>query len=60
MSSVYEDELRSEQDYVTGLYARLDVERARVKDNYRAALLGDGESLADRDADVRALAREVK
>lgn len=56
----YDEELRAEQDYVTGLYAQLDAERARVKDNYRAALLGDGESLADRDADVRALAREVK
>jgi DNA helicase IV len=55
-----DDELRSEQDYVTGLYERLDAERARAKANYREALLGDGESLADRDAEVRALAREVK
>ncbi|WP_207768502.1 RNA polymerase recycling motor ATPase HelR [Mycobacterium ahvazicum] len=56
----YEGELRSEQDYVTGLYARLDAERARAKENFRAALLGDGESLSDRDAEVRAVAREVK
>jgi DNA helicase IV len=56
----YEDELQSEQGYVTGLYARLDAERARAKDKYRAAMLGDGGSLADRDAEVRALAREVK
>ena len=56
----YDEELRSEQDYVTELYERLDAERARVKDNYRAALLGDGEALADRDAEVRALAREAK
>ncbi|CQD12355.1 superfamily protein I DNA or RNA helicase [Mycobacterium lentiflavum] len=56
----YENELRSEQGYVTGLYARLDAERARAKENFRAALLGDGESLSDRDAEVRAVAREVK
>ncbi|WP_201263513.1 RNA polymerase recycling motor ATPase HelR [Mycobacterium montefiorense] len=56
----YEDELRSEQGYVTELYARLDAERARAKDRFRAALLGDGESLSDRDAEVRAVAREVK
>lgn len=56
----YDGELRSEQSYVTGLYARLDAERARAKDNLRAALLGDGEDLADRDAEVRAVAREVK
>jgi DNA helicase IV len=56
----YDDELASEQDYVTGLYVRLDAERARAKGNYREALLGDGENLADRDAEVRALAREVK
>ncbi|WP_245830412.1 RNA polymerase recycling motor ATPase HelR [Mycobacterium numidiamassiliense] len=57
---MYEDELQSEQGYVTELYARLDAERARAKDNYREALRGDGETLADRDAAVRALAREVK
>ncbi|WP_198166717.1 RNA polymerase recycling motor ATPase HelR [Mycobacterium sherrisii] len=56
----YEDELRSEQRYVTELYARLDGDRARAKDRYRTAMRGDGGSLADRDAEVRALAREVK
>ncbi|WAC89620.1 RNA polymerase recycling motor ATPase HelR [Mycobacterium sp. Aquia_213] len=56
----YEGELQSEQGYVTGLYARLDAERARAKDKFRAALLGDSESLSDRDAEVRAVAREVK
>lgn len=57
---MYDDELASEQGYVTELYARLDAERARARGRYRAALLGNGETLADRDAEVRALAREVK
>ncbi len=56
----YEDELRSEQGYVAGLYARLDAERARAKDRFRAALRGDAESLADRDSEVRATARALK
>ena len=56
----YEDELQSEQGYVTGLYTRLDADRSRAKDRFRAAMLGDGGSLADRDAEVRALAREVR
>ncbi len=56
----YEDELRSEQTYVTELYARLDAERARAKDKFRAALAGDAETLADRDSEVRAVAKEVK
>jgi DNA helicase IV len=51
--------LRSEQSYVTELYTRLDAERARVKSRYSAALRGDGESLVDRDAEVRALARQM-
>ena len=58
--SRYEDELRSEQSYVTELYARLDAERARAMQRYRTALRGDGEPLADRDAEVRAVAKEVK
>jgi DNA helicase IV len=57
---VYEDELQAEQGYVTGLYARLDAERARAKGRYREALLSDRETLADRDAEVRALAKEVR
>lgn len=56
----YDEELQSEQSYVTGLYARLDAERARAKDSFRAALGRDGETLADRDAEVRAVARELK
>ncbi len=61
----YEDELQSEQTYVTELYARLDAERARVKGSYRAALRGpidlqNGGTLVERDAEVRALAREAK
>ncbi|MGV0792466.1 RNA polymerase recycling motor ATPase HelR [Mycolicibacterium sp. XJ1819] len=60
----YDDELRSEQHYVTGLYTRLDAERARVRDRYAAALRGpvdvqDGATLVDRDAEVRALARQM-
>ena len=49
-----------EQSYVNGLYARLDAERARAKGRYRAALGREGEALADRDAEVRAVAKEVK
>lgn len=55
----YEDELRRERDYVNGLYARLDAERDRAKAGYRAALRG-GAALVERDAEVRARAREVK
>ncbi|MFE5641575.1 RNA polymerase recycling motor ATPase HelR [Rhodococcus sp. NPDC056516] len=56
----YEDELQSERNYVEALYARLDVERARVKGRYSTALRGDGQALMERDAEVRALAKEVK
>lgn len=56
----YEDELRSEQGYVTGLYARLDAERARIRGEYKQALLGDGETSMERDVLVRALAKQVK
>ena len=61
----YEDELRSEQSYVAGLYTRLDAERARLKRDYNEALLGfidlmDGGTLVQRDAGVRALTRAVK
>ena len=61
----YEVELQSEQAYVTELYTRLDAERARVKGSYRAALRGpidiqNGGTLVERDAEVRALAREAK
>jgi DNA helicase IV len=58
----YEDELQSERGYVARLYARLDAERARVKGRYGEALrspidLQNGESLLQRDAEVRALAK---
>ncbi len=61
----YEDELRSEQGYVAGLYARLDAERARLKGMYDAALRGDidaqnGGTLVERDVEVRALVKQVK
>ena len=55
----YADELRSEDSYVAGLYERLDAERVRARAGYRAALRG-GAALVERDAEVRALAREVK
>jgi DNA helicase IV len=60
----YEDELQSEREYVAGLYARLDAERARVKGRYGLALRGNidaqnGETLVTRDAEVRALAKEM-
>ena len=61
----YEEELRSERSYVTGLYTRLDAERARVKGRYTAALrtpvdVKNGGTLVERDAEVRALAKEVR
>jgi DNA helicase IV len=61
----YKDELESERDYVAGLYTRLDDERERVKERYRSAQRGHidvqvGETLVTRDAEVRALAREIK
>ncbi|MFC4128583.1 RNA polymerase recycling motor ATPase HelR [Nocardia rhizosphaerae] len=56
----YQDELRSEQRYVDGLYARLDTERARVRTRYGAALRSTGVSAMDRDVEVRALAKEGK
>ena len=60
----YEHELHSEQRYVAGLYTRLDAERERVKNRYRATLRGpidvqNGGTLVDRDAEVRALARQM-
>jgi DNA helicase IV len=60
----YEAELQSERRYVAGLYARLDAERAQLKARYSAALRGpvdlqDGGTLVDRDAEVRALAKQM-
>ncbi|MGW5317361.1 RNA polymerase recycling motor ATPase HelR [Nocardia thailandica] len=54
----HDTELRSEQDYVAGLYERLDTERARVARRYEDALRGDGLSPMERDVEVRALGRE--
>ncbi|SDH18680.1 DNA helicase IV [Lentzea fradiae] len=56
----YEEELQSEREYVAGLYARLDNDRARVKAAYQAALGGTGETAMDRDNEVRARHREMK
>ena len=56
----YEEELRSEREYVAGLYARLDAERARVRAAYQSALSGTGESVMERDNEVRARHREMK
>ncbi len=56
----YEEELRSERDYVAGLYVRLDVERARVKAAYRAALRGTGGTPTERDVEVRAMVKEAR
>jgi DNA helicase IV len=60
----YDDELQSERRYAAGLYARLDAERAQLKGKYSAALRGpvdlkDGGTLVDRDAEVRALAKQM-
>jgi DNA helicase IV len=60
----YDDELRSEQSYVDGLYTRLDAERARVRARYRTALGADidrmdGGTLVARDSEVRALAKQA-
>ncbi|MCV7199095.1 AAA family ATPase [Mycobacterium angelicum] len=61
----YDEELRSEQSYVTDLYARLDAERARLKEGYREALQHpidpqNGGTLVERDAGVRSLAKAMQ
>ncbi|MFD8492641.1 RNA polymerase recycling motor ATPase HelR [Amycolatopsis sp. NPDC059657] len=56
----YDEELRSERDYIAGLYTRLDAERARAKGAYTAALRGSGEAVMERDVQVRASAKEMK
>ncbi|RMI28627.1 DUF2075 domain-containing protein [Nocardia stercoris] len=52
--------MRTEQNYVAGLQARLDAERAQVKRRYAAALRGNGQDLVDRDVEVRALAKQAR
>lgn len=56
----YDEELRSEREYVAALYARLDTERALVRQRYGAALRDRGGSPMDRDVEVRALARQIR
>ncbi|WP_018601128.1 RNA polymerase recycling motor ATPase HelR [Mycobacterium sp. 155] len=63
--SKYEDELRSEREYIAGLYARLDNERAEANRRYKAALSSpidpqNGSTLVERDAEVRAMAKEMQ
>jgi DNA helicase IV len=63
--SEYEDELQSERDYIAGLYARLDAERAEAHRRYKAALSSpvdpqNGSTLVERDAEVRAMAKEMQ
>ncbi|PXY22992.1 helicase [Prauserella muralis] len=52
--------MRSERRYVAGLYARLDAERARVKEEYDAALRSKDETPVQRDVEVHARAREMR
>lgn len=56
----YDEELRAEREYVNGLYARLDAERAQTRRRYSAALRGNGLSPVDRDVEVRTLATQLK
>jgi DNA helicase IV len=55
----YDEELRAERAYVTGLYARLDREREQARVRYHNALGEPGTTLVERDADVRVRARET-
>ncbi|VVJ23070.1 ATP-dependent DNA helicase [Amycolatopsis camponoti] len=55
----YDEELRAERAYVTGLYARLDREREQAGARLRGALGEPGTTLVERDADVRVRARET-
>ncbi|OXM49586.1 DUF2075 domain-containing protein [Amycolatopsis alba DSM 44262] len=51
--------MRSEQEYITSLYERLDTERTRVSDAYAGALRGEGLALSDREVSVGTKAREM-
>ncbi|GGK36217.1 RNA polymerase recycling motor ATPase HelR [Nocardia camponoti] len=57
--NTYADEVVAERAYVGELYARLDTERARVGELYAETLREQGISPMERDAQVRALGREV-
>src|SRR6185295_8449275 len=61
----HEDELQNERNYIAGLYARLDADRAEVDRRYKAALRSpvdpqNGATLVERDAEVRAMAKEMQ
>jgi DNA helicase IV len=56
----HDEELTAERDHIADLYARLDAERARVQEEYRAALRGTGGSPMERDVQVRASAKQAK
>jgi DNA helicase IV len=56
----HQEELRSEQEYVAGLYVRLDAERARAAQAHEAALAGHDRAPTERDVQVRELAGRVK
>jgi DNA helicase IV len=58
--SNHAEELPSEREYVAGLYARLDAERARVNEEFEAALQNTGGSPMERDVQVRASATRMK
>ncbi|MEV7553910.1 RNA polymerase recycling motor ATPase HelR [Amycolatopsis sp. NPDC089917] len=55
----YDEELRSEREYVASLYGRLDAERVRVGEAYAGALRGEGFALSDREVSVGTKAREI-
>ncbi|MEJ2889658.1 RNA polymerase recycling motor ATPase HelR [Actinomycetospora aeridis] len=54
-----DQELQDERGYVAGLYARLDAQRDRARDEYRSALRAE-ETPTDRDVKVRAAAAQVR
>lgn len=55
----HDEELGSERDYIAGLYARLDAERARVQGEFDAALRGHESTAVERDVAVRSAAKQV-
>ncbi|NMO93713.1 RNA polymerase recycling motor ATPase HelR [Actinomycetospora sp. TBRC 11914] len=52
--------MSAERGYIADLYVRLDAERARVGEEYRAALADTGSSPMDRDVAVRAAAKQAR
>ena len=55
----YDEELRAEQEYVAGLYERLDAMRTETAEAYHGALSGESVSLVERDMVVRKTAKDV-